>query len=390
MRRTLPPSSTRRQCLAHRPARSCSGSVPTEGGRSRRRHAPYSYSPCGQDSSRPGASRTRRAEPVPAAGVPAAESVPAARLRAAAAGTQGSSPATASPGTDSPTPTPSSRAAPASRPVGSGERAGRPAGAHGRRWQDGNKKTVIIAIVAAVAVVAAAVTGFWSSDGDDDKKDESSDKSVLAEREAEGEEARGRGVHGRRHRRRWRRSGRGPLQAGGRRLADRHQPQAVLRLRRAQEQGLDGREARASSPASRTTRPSKVLVAMSAPAFYKDDWCKESSRAGVGTKGAQGSKNTKEAAEIAAENFAIAGYDQKQKGHLRPGEDEALQEQARHQGPHLLGDPHRGAEGGQVLLERRQGRARSPGSTPTVTWRSGSSTRTPGSRTSSRTPPSRR
>ncbi|WP_019548810.1 hypothetical protein [Streptomyces sulphureus] len=60
----------------------------------------------------------------------------------------------------------------------------------------------------------------------------------------------------------------------------------------------------------------KVLVAMSAPAYYKDDWCKSSTRAGVGTKGAQGSKNTKEAARIAAGNFAIAGFDQDQKGSL--------------------------------------------------------------------------
>ncbi|MGW7354169.1 hypothetical protein [Streptomyces sp. NPDC054784] len=61
----------------------------------------------------------------------------------------------------------------------------------------------------------------------------------------------------------------------------------------------------------------KLLVAMSAPAYYKQDWCKDSNRAVVGTKGAQGSKNTKEAAEIAASNFVLAGYDQKQKGTLK-------------------------------------------------------------------------
>ncbi|GAB2812940.1 hypothetical protein [Streptomyces daliensis] len=61
----------------------------------------------------------------------------------------------------------------------------------------------------------------------------------------------------------------------------------------------------------------KVLVAMSAPAYFKQDWCKSSTRGAVGTKGAQGSRNTKEAAEIAASNFVLAGYDQKQKGTLK-------------------------------------------------------------------------
>lgn len=61
----------------------------------------------------------------------------------------------------------------------------------------------------------------------------------------------------------------------------------------------------------------KPLVAMSAPAFYKEKWCQDSNRAAVGTKGAQGSRNTEEAAEIAASNFVLAGYDQEQKGTLK-------------------------------------------------------------------------
>ncbi|MCT2593994.1 hypothetical protein LHJ74_29490 [Streptomyces sp. N2-109] len=64
-------------------------------------------------------------------------------------------------------------------------------------------------------------------------------------------------------------------------------------------------------------KPEDLLVAMSAPAYFKEDWCKSSNRAIVGTKGGQGSKNTKEAAEIAASNWAIAAYDQKQKGTLK-------------------------------------------------------------------------
>ncbi|MET7641499.1 hypothetical protein [Streptomyces sp. NPDC005438] len=56
---------------------------------------------------------------------------------------------------------------------------------------------------------------------------------------------------------------------------------------------------------------------MSAPAYFKKGWCKDSqTRVTVGTKGAQGSRNTKEAAKIAAENFAIAGWDEEQKGKL--------------------------------------------------------------------------
>lgn len=64
-------------------------------------------------------------------------------------------------------------------------------------------------------------------------------------------------------------------------------------------------------------KPEEVLVAMSAPAYYKQDWCKDSSRAIVGTKGGQGSKSTQEGAEIAAANWALAGYDQDQKGTLK-------------------------------------------------------------------------
>lgn len=63
--------------------------------------------------------------------------------------------------------------------------------------------------------------------------------------------------------------------------------------------------------------PDDLLVAMSAPAYFKEDWCKDSNRAIVGTKGGQGSKNTKEGAEIAASNWAIAAYDQGQKGTLK-------------------------------------------------------------------------
>ncbi|GAA2445478.1 hypothetical protein [Streptomyces macrosporus] len=53
-------------------------------------------------------------------------------------------------------------------------------------------------------------------------------------------------------------------------------------------------------------------VAFSGPALYKEGWCKDGSseytRAMVGSKGGQGSRNTAEAAKIAAENFVYFAY----------------------------------------------------------------------------------
>ncbi|MEE1930710.1 hypothetical protein V1J52_21385 [Streptomyces sp. TRM 70351] len=56
-------------------------------------------------------------------------------------------------------------------------------------------------------------------------------------------------------------------------------------------------------------------VAMSAPAFLEEGWCEDSdggtySRATVGTKGAQGAKNTSEAALSAAQNFVFYRHDE--------------------------------------------------------------------------------
>jgi len=53
-------------------------------------------------------------------------------------------------------------------------------------------------------------------------------------------------------------------------------------------------------------------VAFSGPAYYKEGWCTSGdskyTRAIVGSKGAQGSRNTAEAAEIAADNFVYFAY----------------------------------------------------------------------------------
>ncbi|GAB3958226.1 hypothetical protein [Streptomyces sparsus] len=60
-------------------------------------------------------------------------------------------------------------------------------------------------------------------------------------------------------------------------------------------------------------------VAMSAPAYFKEGWCtKNSSRAVVGTKGAQGSTDTDVAAVNAADSFAFYAYGE-EKEKLRSG-----------------------------------------------------------------------
>ncbi|MEU7555430.1 hypothetical protein AB0B01_24325 [Streptomyces sp. NPDC044571] len=64
-----------------------------------------------------------------------------------------------------------------------------------------------------------------------------------------------------------------------------------------------------------------TVVMMSAPAYLKEDWCKVDSNkdgreettslAGTGTKGAQGAKDTAEAATNAADSWAFAAYAQR-------------------------------------------------------------------------------
>ncbi|MFF0747062.1 hypothetical protein ACFYVL_42425 [Streptomyces sp. NPDC004111] len=70
----------------------------------------------------------------------------------------------------------------------------------------------------------------------------------------------------------------------------------------------------------------KPVVAMSAPASLKDNWCQDdddhdgkmdtTGLSRVGTKGANGAKNTGEVAEIQAGNWVYAGYDQKRTGKI--------------------------------------------------------------------------
>ncbi|POX40684.1 hypothetical protein C3486_12855 [Streptomyces sp. Ru73] len=67
----------------------------------------------------------------------------------------------------------------------------------------------------------------------------------------------------------------------------------------------------------------KTLISMTAPAYYKEEWCtikqkgggeSTTSLAGTGVKGAQGAKSQAEAAQNEALNWVWAGYDQKKTG----------------------------------------------------------------------------
>lgn len=177
----------------------------------------------------------------------------------------------------------------------------------------GNKKrNIIVASVAAVAVAAAAVAGVFVFTGDDKKDDEADDKPSASASEGSGGES-------------------SPAQetdpgGGGGDSADPGKPvvpgwQTVINPKWYSAFDVpktkDWEVQRDSVITGFEDDKGKVLVAMSAPAYYKKDWCKSSSRAAVGTKGAKGSKDTKEAAKLAAANFALAGYDQKQKGTLK-------------------------------------------------------------------------
>ncbi|MGI5466577.1 hypothetical protein [Streptomyces sp. CA-132043] len=67
----------------------------------------------------------------------------------------------------------------------------------------------------------------------------------------------------------------------------------------------------------------KTLISMTAPAYFKENWCtvkdkdgneSTASLAGTGVKGAQGAKSQGEAAQNEALNWVWAGYDQKKTG----------------------------------------------------------------------------
>ncbi|AXK33760.1 hypothetical protein DVA86_14950 [Streptomyces armeniacus] len=182
-----------------------------------------------------------------------------------------------------------------------------PGGPQPPQGGDGRSKKTVIAIVTAVAVVAAAVvTGvFLLKDDDKEKKDTAGGGNVPSGSPSAKEPSAT------------------PSAEESKDPTDPVVPgwQSVINPKHFSAfdvpKSADWEVASESMITGFEDDEGKLLVAMSAPAYYKKDWCKDSNRAMVGTKGGQGSKNTKEAAEIAASNFAIAGYDQKQKGTLK-------------------------------------------------------------------------
>ncbi|WP_181768194.1 hypothetical protein [Streptomyces albidus (ex Kaewkla and Franco 2022)] len=184
---------------------------------------------------------------------------------------------------------------------------GGPAGPSG-----GGKKsnTTVVAIVSAIAVVAAAVITTVLVVNDDDKKDtagpdtKTSSSADPSPGESDGKKPGGGSAS---------KDPADPLVPGWQSVINpKHYSAFDVPKNKDWELASQG-----TITGFEDDKSGKLLVAMSAPAFYKQDWCERSNRAAVGTKGAQGSRNTKEAAEIAASNFVLAGYDQKQKGTLK-------------------------------------------------------------------------
>ncbi|OEU89539.1 hypothetical protein [Streptomyces oceani] len=180
----------------------------------------------------------------------------------------------------------------------------------------GRNKTAAIAIVTAVAVVAAAViTGVFLMQGDDE---ETPDKAGGGNSSAAEEKPSGKPE---------------PSPTKSKDPSDPVIPgwQSVVNPKHYTAFDVpktDDWEVAGDSYLTGFTKgdTSEPLVTMSAPAFFKKDWCdsgdpdETSERALVGSKGAQGAKSSKEAAKIAAGNWVIAGYDQKQKGKLKVSE----------------------------------------------------------------------
>ncbi len=141
------------------------------------------------------------------------------------------------------------------------------------------------------------------------------------------------------------------------------------------------------------------VAGFSAPAYYKSKWCVDDSDgdgreedtglAGVGTKGAQGAKNTDEAARNEAANWVWAAYaqlDPKSKvkiGKAKPFTTKSGLSGSVAQATALSWPTRRSATA-------TGSRSRSPSRTPRATSPPGSSTPPPASRTSCRTPPSSR
>lgn len=188
---------------------------------------------------------------------------------------------------------------------------------------DERRKTTIIAIVAALAVViAVAVTGFVVLGGDDGEDAEADKKpaartsapskpspSETGETGGDVDNPRGGGAEVE------------PVIEGWQTVVNSKRQNAfdVPKDWGVESQGMSiGFE---DSNSKEEIPP--PLIVMSAPAFYEEDWCtvkdekgyeSSSSLAGVGTKGAQGAKSLENAAEVAAEMWVYAAFDQDETG----------------------------------------------------------------------------
>ncbi|MFJ6514236.1 hypothetical protein ACIQMO_21030 [Streptomyces sp. NPDC091406] len=179
---------------------------------------------------------------------------------------------------------------------------------------DDKKKTTIVAIVAALAVVVAAgVTGFLVLGKDDDGKNVADDKKSASPSAKPSESATGsapvenpRGSEGDPK----------PVIPGWKVVTN---PKWGTQFDVPGDWEVAG--AGVFSGFEDAKKPEDPPVAgFSAPAYYKSKWCVDDSDgdgseedtglAGVGTKGAQGAKNTDEAARNEAANWVWAAYAQ--------------------------------------------------------------------------------
>ncbi|MEU7484510.1 hypothetical protein [Streptomyces sp. NPDC042319] len=184
------------------------------------------------------------------------------------------------------------------------------------------KTTVTIAIVAAVAVVAAAVvTGVFVLQDDEKKpvaqQDPKPSKSATAEPpEPSGDASASSGPGGDPN------APDQPVVKGW---------QTVINSKRHVAFDVPTKDWTTSSPDTYTGFQDekdksgfpKTLISMTAPAYFKENWCtvkdkdgneSTASLAGTGVKGAQGAKSQGEAAQNEALNWVWAGYDQKKTG----------------------------------------------------------------------------
>ncbi|TGB10552.1 hypothetical protein [Streptomyces sp. MZ04] len=183
---------------------------------------------------------------------------------------------------------------------------------------DGNNKTKIVAIVAAVAVVVAAgVTGFLVLGGDkDDEADSkpSTSPSKSAPKKPSSDPATGGGTE--------RGTGNGPKP-----VVEGWQVVVNPKWGTAFDVPADWEVQSPDSAVAFEDDKGKPLITMSAPAYYKSKWCssdedrdgndEDTALGAVGTKGANGAKNTGEVAVNQVPWWVFGGYTQPDKKSLK-------------------------------------------------------------------------